>query len=122
VSSLAGHTAAHAAIPSAVTIVLAVAAVGWVLWSRMKGQPLQARRLLVLPVVLTVLGITDLTGSSAPRLTPKDIGFLIAGAAIWRRAAAATRLCRPEVSGRVTRAPGLGSQVAGAKANYLQVS
>lgn len=78
----AGHAAAHSTIPSPLTIVLAVAAVGWILWSRMKGQPLQARRLLVLPVVLMVLGITDLTGSSAPHLTPKDIGFLAAGAAI----------------------------------------
>ncbi len=78
----AAHAAAHAAIPSPLTIVLAVAAVGWVLWSRMKGQPLQAKRLLVLPVVLTVLGITDLTGSSAPRLTPADIAFLAVGAGI----------------------------------------
>ena len=78
----AAHAAAHSAIPSPLTIVLAVAAVGYVLWSRMKGQPLQARRLLVLPVVLTVLGITDLTGSSAPHLTPKDIGFLAASAGL----------------------------------------
>jgi hypothetical protein len=78
----AAHASAHSAIPSPLTIVLAVAAVGYVLWSRMKGQPLKAKRLLVLPVVLTVLGITDLTGSSAPHLTPKDIGFLAAGASI----------------------------------------
>ena len=78
----AAHASAHSAIPSPLTIVLAVAAVGYVLWSRMKGQPLKAKRLLVLPVVLTVLGITDLTGSSAPHLTPKDIGFLAAGAGI----------------------------------------
>lgn len=74
--------AAHSTIPSPLMIVLAVAAVGWVLWSRMKGQPLQAKRLLVLPAVLTVLGITDLTGSSAPHLTPKDTGFLAAGAGL----------------------------------------
>jgi hypothetical protein len=72
----AAHAAAHSAIPSPLTIVLAVAAVGYVIWSRMKGQPLKAKRLLVLPVVLTILGITDLTGSSAPHLTAKDIGFL----------------------------------------------
>lgn len=69
-------------IPSPLTILLVVAAVGWVLWSRMKGQPLKTKRLLVLPAVLTVLGITDLTGSSAPHLTPKDIGFLVASAAV----------------------------------------
>ena len=78
----AAHAAAHGAIPSPLTIALAVAAVGYMLWSRMKGQPLQAKRLLVLPVVLTVLGTTDLTGSSAPHLTGKDIGFLAAGAGL----------------------------------------
>jgi hypothetical protein len=78
----AADTATRSTIPSPITILLAVAAVGWMLWSHMKGQPLQARRLLVLPVVLVVLGITDLTGSSAPHLTPKDITFLVIGAGI----------------------------------------
>ena len=78
----AADAATRSTIPSPITILLAVAAVGWMLWSRMKGQPLQARRLLVLPVVLVVLGITDLTGSSAPHLTPKDITFLVIGAGI----------------------------------------
>ena len=69
-------------IPSPVTILVGVAAGGYVLWSRMRGQPLNARRLLVLPVVLTVIGVTDLTGSSAPRLSGTDVGFLAAGVAI----------------------------------------
>jgi|SRR5271170_1791582 len=76
------HAAAHSAIPSPLTILLVVAAVGYVLWSRMNGQPLKLKRMLVLPVVLMVLGITDLTGSSAPHLTPKDIAFLVVSAAI----------------------------------------
>ena len=62
--------------PSPATILLGVAAVGYVLWSRLRGQPLNARRLLVLPVVLTVIGVADLTGSSAPRLSGTDVGFL----------------------------------------------
>jgi hypothetical protein len=69
-------------VPSPVTILLGVAAVGYVLWSRLRGQPLNARRLLVLPVVLTVIGVADLTGSSAPRLSRTDVGFLAAGVAI----------------------------------------
>jgi hypothetical protein len=36
----------------------------------------------LLPAVLTVLGILDLTGSSAPHLTPKDITFLVVSAAL----------------------------------------
>jgi hypothetical protein len=76
------HATAHSAIPSPLTILLVVAAVGYVLWSRMKGRPLKLKRVLVLPVILMVLGITDLTGSSAPHLTPKDIAFLVVSAAI----------------------------------------
>jgi hypothetical protein len=72
--------ATHAStIPGPVTILVVVAAVGYVLWSRMQGRPLQLRRLVLLPVILAVLGISDLTGSSAPHLTPKDIAFLAAG-------------------------------------------
>jgi hypothetical protein len=63
------------------TIVLVVAAIGYVLWSRMQGRPLKVRRLL-LPAVLTVLGILDLTGSPAPHLTPKDITFLVVSVAL----------------------------------------
>ena len=48
----------------------------------MKGQPLKLRRMLLLPAVLTVLGIIDLTGSSAPHLTSKDIAFLVVSVAI----------------------------------------
>ena len=81
-SSLTLATTHRGSIPSPLTILLAIAAVGFVLWSRMKGQPLRAKRLLVLPVVLTFIGITDLSGSSAPHLTPKDIGFLVASVVV----------------------------------------
>jgi hypothetical protein len=78
----AAPAATHSEIPSPVTILLVVAAVGYVLWSRMQGRPVKIRRMLVLPVVLVVLGITDLTGSSAPHLTSKDIAFLVVGVAL----------------------------------------
>jgi hypothetical protein len=77
----AAPAATHSEIPSPVTILLVVAAVGYVLWSRMQGRPLKLKRMLLLPVVLLVLGITDLTGSSAPHLTSKDIAFLLVGVA-----------------------------------------
>jgi hypothetical protein len=81
-NSLSLATAHSGGIPAPLTILLVLAAIGYVLWSRMKGQPLKVKRLLVLPVVLTVIGITDLTGSSAPHLTSKDIAFLVASVAI----------------------------------------
>jgi hypothetical protein len=78
----AAHAPTHSEIPSPLTILLVVAAVGYVLWSRMQGRPLKLRRMLLLPVVLMVLGIADLTGSSAPHLTPKDITFLVISVAL----------------------------------------
>ena len=64
--------------PSPVTIVLVVAAIGYVLWSRMQGQPLAPKRLVVLPALLIALGISDLTG--AHHQSGADIGFLVGGA------------------------------------------
>src|ERR1700722_2536320 len=78
----AAHAAGHSTIPSPLTIVLVVAAIAYVLWSRMQGRPLKIRRLLLLPAVITVLGIVDLTGSSAPHLTGKDIIFLVVSVAL----------------------------------------
>ena len=63
-------------IPDPLTVLIGIAAVGYVLWSRTKGQPLRVKRLLVLPVVLTVIGVADLTGSTKPHLTVTDIVFL----------------------------------------------
>jgi hypothetical protein len=80
--TLATVTTHGQSIPAPLTIVLVFAAVGYVLWSRMQGRPLKLRRLIVLPVILAILGITDLTGSSAPHLTPKDIAFLLISVAI----------------------------------------
>jgi hypothetical protein len=80
--SLAAATVHGGGFPAPLTVLVVVAAVAYVLWSRMKGQPLKVRRLLVLPVVLTVIGITDLTGSSAPHLNPADIAFLVVSVAI----------------------------------------
>jgi hypothetical protein len=74
--------AVHGGFPAPLTIVLAVAGLGYVLWSRTRGQPLKAKRLLVLPAVLTVIGVSDLTGSSAPHLTPKALAFLVVTVAI----------------------------------------
>jgi hypothetical protein len=73
----AAHPASHGSVPSPLTILLVLAAVGYVLWSRMQGRPLKAKRLLVLPAIFTVLGVTDLTGSSAPHLSSTDLAFLV---------------------------------------------
>lgn len=65
-------------MPGFLTIVVAVAAIGYVLVSRTQGRPLVARRLLVLPVVLVAVGFSDLTS----HLTATDIAFLAASIAV----------------------------------------
>lgn len=79
---LAGTTTHSSSVPAPLTLLLVVLAVGYVLWSRTQGRPLKARRLIVLPAFLVVLGLTDLTRSSAPHLTPKDLAFLLLGLAV----------------------------------------
>lgn len=45
-----------------VQIVLIIAAIGYVLVRRFLGEPAQAKRMLILPAVLTVIGFTNLHG------------------------------------------------------------
>lgn len=70
--------AVHGRFPSPVTILLVIGGIAFVMWSRMRGQPLQAKRLLALPAVFVVLGVTDLTGKHT-HYTAADIAFLVAG-------------------------------------------
>jgi hypothetical protein len=62
-----------------VEIVLILAAVGYLLLRRMMGEPAQARRMLILPVVLGLIGLSDLSGQVR---TPLSLLFLVATAAI----------------------------------------
>ena len=73
--------AVHGRFPSLVTIALVVAGIALVMWRRMQGQPLEAKRMLVLPAVFVVLGISDLTGKNIHH-SAADIAFLIAGGAL----------------------------------------
>ena len=65
-----------------ITVVLAVlvlAAVGYVLVSRMQGRPVNTRRLLVLPAVLTAVGALQLAGAMSAGFRPVDAGLLAVG-------------------------------------------
>ncbi|GAB3971674.1 hypothetical protein GCM10029978_047310 [Actinoallomurus acanthiterrae] len=62
-----------------VEIVLIVAAVGYVLVRRLMGEPAQAKRMLVLPAVLSVIGLSDV---SSQVKTPLSLLFLVATVAI----------------------------------------
>ena len=62
-----------------VEIVLILAAVGYLLIRRVLGEPAQAKRMLVLPVVLSLIGLSDVSGEVK---TPLSLLFLVATAAI----------------------------------------
>jgi hypothetical protein len=62
-----------------VELVLIVAAVGYVLIRRLLGEPAQAKRMLVLPAVLSVIGLSDVSDAIK---TPMSLVFLVATAAI----------------------------------------
>ncbi|WP_144586182.1 hypothetical protein [Amycolatopsis rhizosphaerae] len=55
-------------------MILIIAAIGYVLTRRLIGEPAEGRRILLVPVVLTGVGILDLTKAT---LSPVSIGFLV---------------------------------------------
>ena len=59
-------------------ILAVIAIIGFVIYQQLAGQLLRARRVIVLPVVITVIGVLDLRGH---HLGPADIVWLTAGAA-----------------------------------------
>ena len=66
-------------IITVVLVVLVLAAVGYVLVSRMQGRPVNTRRLLVLPAVLTAVGALQLAGAMSTGFRPVDAGLLAVG-------------------------------------------
>ena len=68
-------------IITVVLVVLVLAAVGYVLASRIAGQPVNTRRLLVLPGVLTAMGLLQLAGVVSAGRRPQDLGLLAVGLA-----------------------------------------
>ena len=66
-------------IITVVLVGLVLAAVGYVLVSRIKGQPVNTRRLLVLAAVLTTMGALQLAGALAAGFRPADAVLLAVG-------------------------------------------
>ena len=59
-------------------ILAVIAIVGFVIYQQLAGQLLQGKRTVLLPVVVTVIGLLNLRGH---HLGPADIAWLTAGAA-----------------------------------------
>jgi hypothetical protein len=62
-----------------VEIVVILAAVGYLLVRRVMGEPAQVRRMLILPAVLTLIGLSDVSGDVR---TPLSLTFLVGTAAV----------------------------------------
>jgi hypothetical protein len=59
-------------------VLAVIGIIGFVIYQQFAGQLLQGRRVILLPVVVTVIGLADLRGH---HLGPADIAWLTAGAA-----------------------------------------
>jgi hypothetical protein len=59
-------------------ILAVIGIIGFVIYQQIAGQKLQGKRLLVLPIVLTIIGFADLHG--AKHLHPADYVWLAVGA------------------------------------------
>ncbi|MBP2319983.1 hypothetical protein JOF56_000368 [Kibdelosporangium banguiense] len=70
-------------------IVAVIAIIGYVIARQLLGEPLRGKRLILMPAVLTVIGIVDL-GKSTQHLAGVDIAFiaasavLAAGVGVWQ--------------------------------------
>jgi hypothetical protein len=64
-----------------VEIVAVVAIVAYVIGRQLIGEPVRGKRVVLLPVILTVVGVVDVTGAKVP-LRGTDVACLIAGALV----------------------------------------
>ncbi|HZY75483.1 MAG TPA: hypothetical protein VFE40_04125 [Jatrophihabitantaceae bacterium] len=68
-----------------ITVIAAAAVIVFVVGRQFVGEPLRGKRVVLLPAILTVIGLSDLGGKAQP-VKPVDIAFLvIAGRARRRR-------------------------------------
>lgn len=65
---------------SALEILAVVAIIGYVIFRQVLGEPLRGKRAVLLPVILTVIGFTDLHGAHGTHLQPADLACLVIGA------------------------------------------
>jgi hypothetical protein len=62
-----------------VEVVLVIAVIAYVLIRRMMGEPAEGRRMLLLPAILTVVGVVDVTKVAQSGVS---IGFLVASTVV----------------------------------------
>lgn len=65
---------------SALEILAVIGIIGFVIFRQVRGEPLRGKRTVVLPLILTVIGFSDLHGN-AGHLQRADVTCLVIGAA-----------------------------------------
>jgi hypothetical protein len=66
---------------SIVTVIAVIAVAGYVIGRQLVGEPLRGKRVVALPLILTVIGIAELARTSRP-VRGTDIAILALGAAV----------------------------------------
>jgi hypothetical protein len=75
---LAGSTREENIVNVALTVAAVLAVIIYVIGRQLRGEPLRAKRVLVVPAVLAVVGLVDLSGSKG--VNAADIACIIASA------------------------------------------
>jgi hypothetical protein len=66
---------------SFLTVLVAIGIVGYVIWQQVTGASLRGKRVVVLPAILTGIGVLDLSSSKSP-VSALDIVLLVVSAAV----------------------------------------
>jgi hypothetical protein len=66
---------------SGLEILAVVGIIGYVIYRQVRGEPLRGRRAVLLPAILTVVGLTDLHGNGGAHLQAADVTALVIGTA-----------------------------------------
>jgi hypothetical protein len=61
-----------------ITVIAVSAIIAYVIGRQLTGEPLRGRRVVLLPAVLTVIGLLDLGGDTTP-VRPVDVACLVVG-------------------------------------------
>jgi hypothetical protein len=63
-------------VSEVIRVLAVIAVIGYVIGRQLMGEPLRGKRVVLLPVVLTVAGAADL-GTHGRHVKPADVVFLV---------------------------------------------
>ena len=66
---------------SAIEILAVIGIIGYVIFRQVQGEPLRGKRTMLLPAILTVIGLLNLHGSADAHVTGTDVACIVVGTA-----------------------------------------